>query len=127
MRLAAKSSNGSVLQRTRFELELRDEDNDTPWLGSQDISAAVEFRTRPFGNASLDLGIEYSSSSYGDEHPVAAITRDDTSVELSAYLFAPVSSSAALTAQISHDMRSSNISGYDADETIISVGVSVFP
>ena len=127
LRLTKPFLSRTLLRRIRFELQMESEDNEIDWRGSSETSVGMECRLVPYGRSTLDLGVEYSSTSYDGEDPYDLIARDDTSFEFGAFLAVPVSRTTSLTGQLSHDMRDSSISYYDTDETVLVVGVLIFP
>ena len=127
LRLTKPFLSRALLRRIRFELQLESEDNDTDWLGNSETSVGMECRLACYRRSTLDLGVEYSSVSYDGEDPFDLIARDDTSFEFGAFLVVSVSRTMSLTGQLSHDIRDSNISYYDTDETLLAVGVLIFP
>lgn len=127
VRAYRKIRGWKLIDRIRLEAELVSQGSDTDYLGYRDMSAGFEWRVLPADLMSVDMSIEYASRKYGDDHPVYEEQREDTSIEISLYLTYPLKDGLYLTAQLSHDTRSSNIDYYEEDETRLSAGLMYIP
>jgi tetratricopeptide (TPR) repeat protein len=127
LRLTRKCRESQLLDQIRIDTEWVSEDCDTDYWGYNELSAGVEWRFMVKKNTSLDFEIEYSQRKYGAVHPDEQVTRDDSSITVAFYFMRPINNKTYMTAQLSHDMRDSNISDYETDQTRLSAGILYIP
>lgn len=116
-----------LLQRLRFELELRQDDRDESFLASDSVELGIQGRLDLPRHVTLDLALDYEMREYDGASPFTGRTRDDDTIELSAYLLKPLDATTYLTLDGTLVSRDSNVDFYSADELRILFGLLWVP